>query len=457
MIISSPSKYSPVSNGILSHEEITGSQKKSFWKTRYPITPYLVAFAVTEYSIYQDDALLSNGKILPVINYVYSVDEQIAKAGTAENVKTLQFFDSLFVDYPFKNEKYGHVQFGWGGGMEHQTGSYVVNFSWSLLAHELAHQWFGDYVTCGSWEDIWLNEGFATYLEGITYERFPEKGSWFDWKKNRRDRIISIPDGSVRVNDTTSVSRIFNSRLSYSKGAYLLNMLRWKLGDEYFFTAIRSYLNKKAHSFARTTELKAEFENVSGQNLTEFFDDWFIGEGYPIYTITWYAKDDKIGIRVHQTTSHPSVDFFEMPLPLLLKGTKDTLIRIENTENDQFFLIDDPNQVNSIIFNPYLQILTPDTATINITGSSVHQAHESNLISCYPNPAKDYLNINFSRLKIRYPLGYTIYDTKGSLVLSGKLGENEAIPIKGLASGTYYIKIKDKKSMEYITKFVVLK
>ncbi|MBL0027328.1 MAG: M1 family metallopeptidase [Saprospiraceae bacterium] len=313
VIVTTPEKYRAASNGSLMSEKSVGNgMKKYHWKHNYAIASYLVAIAVTNYTTYVDDVHLKDGTVMPMLNYVYPEDLDAARKGTADNVKVLQFYDSLFISYPFKKEKYGHAQFGWGGGMEHQTMSFVINYSWGLLSHELAHQWFGDLVTCGDWEDIWLNEGFATYLEGLSRERYPQgPNDWPNWKSGKINSITSTPTGSVRVSDPTSENRIFSSALSYNKGSYLLHMLRWKLGDDNFFKACRNYLNDRAYNYARTTHLKSHLESVSGQDLTEFFKDWFEGEGYPSYQVSWDQSGGKTKIRLRQTTSHPSVGFLK--------------------------------------------------------------------------------------------------------------------------------------------------
>ncbi len=127
--------------------------------------------------------------------------------------------------------------------MEHQTISFEGYFGEELLSHELAHQWFGNSITCASWSDIWLNEGFATYLSGIIIEKNDPAENWLAWKKDLINYICSEPGGSVYVQDTTSYQRIFDGRLSYSKGAMVLHMLRSELGDSIFFTSIKNYLN----------------------------------------------------------------------------------------------------------------------------------------------------------------------------------------------------------------------
>ena len=178
----------------------------------------------------------NNGNPFEIINYVYPENLTSAQASTPVTVSIMELFSNKFEEYPYASEKYAHAQFGWGGGMEHTTVSFMGSFGRNLIAHELAHQWFGDKITCGSWKDIWLNEGFATYLSGLVIEEFDGEPSFKNWKQGRVSSITSQPDGAVYLSDsdTTSVSRIFSSRLSYNKGAMVLHMLRKKVGDANF-------------------------------------------------------------------------------------------------------------------------------------------------------------------------------------------------------------------------------
>ncbi len=213
-----------------------------------------MCFAVTNYSVFNNTVQLSTG-VLPMQTYCYPESLSSFQNGTINTLNAMQLFDTTFGPYPFMNEKYGHVQFGWGGGMEHQTSTFVVNIGESLCAHELGHQWFGDKITCGSWKDIWLNEGFATHLASMYMEKkYP--ANIFSTRQNEINTITSQPGGSVEVSDTTDVNRIFDSRLSYTKGSHLLYMLRWKLGDNVFFNALRNYQTDPAviYGFARTAD-----------------------------------------------------------------------------------------------------------------------------------------------------------------------------------------------------------
>ena len=274
VFVTTPPQYRVASNGLLVGEtQLDANNKVYHWKHRYPIANYLVCMAVTNYDQYIDKAPLSRGDTMHLLNYVYPEKKAESQLWSWKSANAMRLYDSLFIEYPFKKEKYGHAMFGWGGGMEHQTMSFMVNITDAgLMAHELAHQWFGDRVTCGSWSDIWLNESFATYLTGLYYQ-YVEPLYWRNWRTSTLGSATSPVSGSVFCTDTTSVNRIFNSSLSYNKGAYVLHTLRWKVGDTAFFKGVRNYLNDPAlaYGFARTADLKRHIEATSGQNLTEFF------------------------------------------------------------------------------------------------------------------------------------------------------------------------------------------
>lgn len=456
VIISTPKANRAASNGLLVKEVENGANKVYHWKHRYPIAPYLVAIAVTNYVQYTDQVLLSDGTVLPMLNYVYPESENTARAGTANLVRVLQLYDSLFGAYPFLEEKYGHAQFGWGGGMEHQTMSFVTNFGWTLLTHELAHMWFGDLVTCGSWSDIWLNEGFATYLEGLSRERFPAlvNPKWYDWKLGKLNSIVSQSGGSVWVDDTSSVDRIFSGRLSYNKGAYLLHMLRWELGDQAFFQGVRDYLRKKSYGFVRTPDLQNSLEAVSGKDLDEFFEDWLYGQGYPRYRVIWDQSDQgELYLRLSQSPTHPSVDFFELNLPLLLKGPGvDSLIRLEHVHNNQTFIQKIPFRVNEIIIDPDLWIL----CAFNQVSKGALVAADDRLdyaeAVVYPNPVQDIAHIAGLPDDLTGNMNWKILDLLGRPVRSGTWKTNDsAINCEGLSEGLYKLRLEDAKGRIWST------
>lgn len=363
------------------------------WRHRYPIATYLIGLAVTNYAIVHQNALLSSGTTVPVLQYIYPEDSAAYVSDTTLIIKFLQLYSDLFGDYPFANEKYGHAQWNFPGGEEHQTMSFVSNAGFfELIAHELGHQWFGDKITCGSWSDIWLNEGFATYLSGLAYEYIaPEY--WLPFKDTQQGRAFKDSTGSVFCDDTTVVERIFSASLSYSKGAYLLHMLRWKLGDAIFFSALNNYITDVSlcYGFARTSDLKQHLETASGENLDEFFNDWFYGKGYPTYSVRWAnLANGKMNIALHQSQSHPSVSFFEMPVPLLLKDAMhDTTIVIQNDANDLTY------EVGPLSFEPDSIFIDPELWLLAKKKPALYDASLATLINVYPNPATDQVNISY--------------------------------------------------------------
>ncbi len=412
VFIKHPSQYKAASNGLLISEKIQGFDMLTHWRHRYPIPAYLIAIAVTNYAVYKDSAPMLN---FDIVNYVYPEGLNTAKNSTAITPRIMHLFNELFEMYPFSNEKYGHAQFGWGGGMEHTTMTFMGGWSRGLIAHELAHQWFGNKITCGSWEDIWLNEGFATYLDGLVYENFDGEEIFSQWRRAVVSSVTSSPSGSTFVSDTTSVSRIFSSRLSYRKGAMILHMLRYKIGDDHFFQGIKNYLADPALAFgyARTKDLQNHLEAVSKIDLTEFFKDWFYGEGYPEYDLVWSQNDaDRIiHFQISQDQSHPSVSFFEMPLPVTVNGPfgESKKLRLEVSENDQIFSMQLDFKVVSVQIDPETHLISKNNRVVLGLDTESLQ----NMVSIFPNPVSESLNIATQGiLKIKKVTVYNVLGEK---------------------------------------------
>lgn len=434
IIVAVPDTNRVASNGVLVSEIVNGSGKIYHWKSRYPIAAYLVAIGVTNYTYYSHTLATQSGT-LNILNYVYPESLTDAQSQTLKILDIIKLYDSLTIDYPFIAEKYGHAQFGWGGGMEHQTMSFVVNYGYSLIAHECAHQWFGDYITCGSWEDIWLNEGFATYFEGLTVQHyFPE--NWMSWKQNKVSSITSAPDGSVLCDDTTWVGRIFDGRLTYNKGSYLLHMLRWKLGDTVFFTALKNYLNDPMlhESFAKTPDLKAHLEAASGLDLTPFFNQWYYNQGYPSYQVTWGQMADTVSLTIGQTQSHSSVSFFDMPVPIKFIGdSMDTTIVFDHTFSGQNFTGLVNFEVKSVEFDPELWILSGNNVVTN-----VDELHGLNLgVKVYPNPSTGEINIKQLNPN-QPPSAITIRNSVGQVVFQKDISKQMETLHLEIPKGVYF-------------------
>jgi aminopeptidase N len=443
IIVTVPKINRVAGNGVLLSEILSGTNKIYHWKTKHPIAAYLIGIAVTNYVYYSNYVPLTSNDSIEVLNYVYPENLATALTQTPDIINVIKFYDSLTITYPFADEKYGHAQFGWGGGMEHQTMSFVVNFNHGLIAHECAHQWFGDHVTCGSWQDIWLNEGFATYFEGLTEERFfPE--TWMNWKQTRINNITSQPDGSVLCTDTTSVSRIFSGRLSYDKGAYLLHMLRWKMGDSLFFLSLKNYLNDPllAGNYAKTSDLKTHLEATSGLDLTGFFNDWYYNQGFPSYEIKYGQTGNLVNLTINQTQSHSSVSFFEMPVPVKFIGaSKDTTIIFDHIFSGQTFTANVGFPILSALFDPERWILSAHDTIIGIPDHHLFK----NEIYTYPNPVTNNVSISLN-LVAKTKLTIEIFDVTGKKVYSGTEYFNLGTTIKEiqmayLSAGIYELKL----------------
>jgi aminopeptidase N len=440
--ITAPQQYVSVSNGLEQSQISSGGFKTTHFKHQYPIPAYLIAIAVTNYTVYSHQ-VANNGNPFDIVNYVYPENFAYAQANTGVTVDIMNLFTQLFEEYPYANEKYGHAQFGWGGGMEHTTVSFMGSFSRGLIAHELAHQWFGNKITCGSWKDIWLNEGFATYLAGLTIESLDGQTSFKNWRINTVNSITSSPVGAVYLSDsdTTSVSRIFNGRLSYNKGAMVLHMLRKKLGDTQFFQGMKDYLANPnlAYNYAKTPDFISNMEAASGQNLTEFFNDWIYNQGYPTYTINWYQpQDDQIKITVNQTQSHASVSYFEAPIPIRINsvgGSGNVLeLVLNNTYNGEEFLYTTNFIVRGVEIDPDTHLVSRNnSATLGL--QDVLSEPE---FSIYPNPASTTLFIEKpANILIE---NITVFNVLGQV--ENLITNEEKIEVSQLIPGFYYMRIQ---------------
>ncbi|PWA11773.1 M1 family aminopeptidase [Flavobacterium laiguense] len=449
--ITAPSEYVSVSNGVEpTAPVIYGSVKTTHFHHGYPIPAYLIAIAVTNYSVYNQTGGTAPNQY-PIINYIYPESLASVKTQLDQTPLILNLFENLFEIYPFHAEKYGHAQFGWSGGMEHTTVSFMYNFDRSLIAHEMAHQWFGDKITCGNWKDIWLNEGFATYVAALVIESFDGQAPFVNEKAKMINNITSQTNGALYLTDAelTDTNRIFSSRLTYNKGAMVLNMLRFKMGDALFFQGVKNYLKdvNLAYKYAKTPDLQAHFEAVYGSSLTEFFNDWVYNQGYPIYNISAQnLEGGQAKFTVNQTQSDPSVSFFEMPVPVRVFGTggQQLDLVLNNTVNGEIFIKNVPFSITSITFDPNKNIVSRNNAA-----TLGREKFELERIKLYPNPTNDTISLDLPNdLTIKKVI---FYNERGQKIRETK--SEVSWNVTSLPSGVYFMNIitdSGTKKMKFV-------
>ena len=454
--ITTPEQYTSSTNGLLVDESVQGGFRTTQWKHRYPIATYLVAFAATNYTILNSSVQLGNIN-MPIMEHAYpeKVTEMINAA--ALTARTLQLLHNSFTPYPFINERYGHTHWGFGGGMEHQTNSFMVNMSETLLVHEAAHQWFGDKITCGTWRDIWLNEGYAVFCVNYNVEKNYPENTLLNLYRNQINNITSKPNGVVYVDDTTNAARIFDSRLTYNKGGWVLQMLRWKLGDSAFFRATRNYLNDPAlrYNYARTEELKKHFERESGTNLTEFFKDWVYGQGFPSYKLQWAAAGGAwVQTTLSQTTSDTSVKFFEMPVPVRFKNsTRDTTIVLNHTRNAQMDFFRLGFIPDSAFIDPKLKLISANNTVVK-----AELFPNAGNAAVFPNPIGEQFSVLLKGMG-EGELHLSVYNGAGALVWRKRYGnfkgdELFVIPTIPWPHGSYWLKINKDDSAPIVRRLM---
>ncbi|UCC29797.1 MAG: Ig-like domain-containing protein, partial [Phycisphaerales bacterium] len=362
--ITVPDTLTVASNGLLqSVETLSGDRKRYNWASDYPIATYLVSFAASVYDTWTVDYVHPGGT-MPVEFYVYpSWNTSGNRAQWEKCVNMLGTFRPLFGEYPFIDEKYGIYNFHFGGGMEHQTMTGQGSFSEWLTAHELAHQWWGDMITCKTWNHIWLNEGFASYAEALWAENKPGS-SGLPALKAEMDGMRYLGGGSVYVTDdeiadeVSSIWNIFSGATSYNKGAWVLHMLRHVLGDDNFYDALAAYRTAYEFGAATTEDFQAVCEQFyDGGSLDWFFQEWVYGEYVPDYAWGWDAVQvngqDYLLVHIDQVQS-VSVQRFIMPIDIVADGMTYVVF---NDNDPEHFVVPVPEPPTTVALDPDAWIL----------------------------------------------------------------------------------------------------
>lgn len=357
-----PDTMSVASQGVLVAVDNIGADKLRYhWQTAYPTATYLYSFAVTNYSRFSG-VFDYAGWSMPVEYFVYPEDDNSNNRNNLlKTVDMLGVYSDLFGLYPFINEKYGIAQFSWGGGMEHQTVTSQSSFSEWLSSHELGHSWWGDMITCATWHDIWLNEGFATYCEAlwVEFKSGQDKQALLNYMSGRRPGSYN---GSVYVYDDTDFNRIFSSDFSYRKGGWVLHMLRHVVGDEMFFNILAEYRFRYEYGSAITDDFTAVINDVwGGDDLSWFIDEWVYEPGSPKYRYGWRALTVngrnyvELYIVQNQSASYP---IFQMPTDIVTTASGvDTLNVVWNDAETEHLLFETDDVVSGLAFDPERWIL----------------------------------------------------------------------------------------------------
>jgi len=417
IVVNVPDNMIVASNGLLVSEVTNPHGRKTFhWHESYPIATYLVSLAIYPYQYFEDTYINAEGDSLPLTYYVFPDHYGSLYNNYMETKDMIGAFEESFGPYPFFGEKYGHAEFGWGGGMEHQTLSSMGGWSDWLIAHELAHQWWGDMITCADFHHIWLNEGFARYGEALWAEYDEGIDAYHTYWANH----AFYGGGTIFVENATSVSEIFNGQLTYNKAGWVLHMLRHVVGDNVFFDMLKAYGNNDSLKYASATteDFRDVCEEFTGLELDDFFNQWIYGERYPRYRVIYDTSPENVlSVQVNQIQSW---QLFHMPVD----------IRITTPDSVYNYFVDQDGESTVFLFEipdsePILNVeLDPDnwilkSVEVMELGQEPSLPGTFTLDAPYPNPFNGRVNIPFTigydsdlTFSIQNIMGQTVWNKK---------------------------------------------
>ncbi|MDY0084227.1 MAG: M1 family metallopeptidase [Ignavibacteriaceae bacterium] len=360
--ITNDSQFVSVSNGNLIEIKNNGAKKTYHYKTVYPISTYLIAVYSAPYKTFTDTYISLNKQDTMQI-YYYVLPEhfdkaQIDFAGHSDYLKTLS---EIFGEYPFIKEKYGVAEFLWNyGAMENQT---ITGFGYNFIngskfyedtyVHELSHHWWGNSVGPKTWNDIWLNEGFASYTEALYAEA-----------KNGKEALKSkmLAKFSSYFRGTLYAPKDLFGETVYDKGAWVLHILRNEIGDSDFFNILNRYYNTYKYSNASVEDFKNICEEVSHKDLTKFFDQWVYNGTENIFCSVSFDTEsndnsEEVTLYINQKTKDYPEFHFTLDVEILYKnGTSETKSFLINKRNNKFNFITD-REVEAILPDPESKLL----------------------------------------------------------------------------------------------------
>jgi len=325
-----------ISNGTLKKVESHDYYKTYFWETTYPISTYLISVAIAPYCEFSEEYTSISGKIMKIYYYIFPEDSAKARIDFMNITKILEFFEQTFGEYPFINEKFGFAEVEGDMTMENQTIPSIQNTILTgdrqyelTLAHETAHQWFGNLITPADWKHTWLNEGFATYAEALYLEHRKGHEAYQKYINSMMTIPIGSYAGSVIGKSDTAFWDSFSQRVYY-KGAIILHMLRSMMGDSIFFKVLRSYTDNShlRYSNARSEDFIHECETIYGKNLKWFFDQWLYAStdsiDRPQLQYEWHQTGKSQQQEITVTIEQLNADQLLYRLPLTISATSST-------------------------------------------------------------------------------------------------------------------------------------
>ncbi len=421
-----PEEWEVGSNGYMAgvtHDPV-GQTRTYHWVNPSPISTYLINLIMGDFAAWNDYYVTPVSDSIPIYNMVWREDSSAAAYDFATVPNMMRVFSELFYPYPFNKYGQGAVAPFFYGGMEHQTMT-TMNRSWITgdrsveggYAHELAHMWWGDFVTMADWRHIWLNEGFATYASALYNEvaygptRFAEdltsyQNTYFESDRNGERFPLFDPPQLFAVSE-------------YVKGAWVLHMLRGLMGDSLFFAGLHQYAGQYAYSNASTWEFRDVMESVSGLELDWFFQEWIFEQGYPEYNYAWsyHMESDDFIVHLEIEQAQANAPIFRMPLKIRISAGADYDFIIQNDQRVQSYDF-------SVLFAPTGVTLDPDNWVLNRASevTSINEPGETLLPEMirfdkvYPNPFNSSVKIAFSVEGGSQPVELGVYDIQGRLI-----------------------------------------